>query len=98
MSICIGISRLRERRVESNPHTLGLRVFLDALNLDRGGLKLNAVRFSGEFADLADQRPNVLQLVVGLSGQVNVHRGPGDRRLPSRQEEGSLQYEPIREW
>ena len=60
--------------------------------------KLNAVGFSGEIADLADQRPNVLQLVVCLSGQIDVHRWPGDRRPPSRQQEGSLQNEPIREW
>ncbi len=51
-------SRLCNRRIEPDMHTLVLRVFLDPLDLNGGRIKVTAIRFRGESAKFADQRPN----------------------------------------
>jgi hypothetical protein len=75
--------------------TFVVGVLFDSAYLDRIAVEFNAIRVRGRAAYGAHNLLNVIELIVGSAGEVDIHRGPGYRCAPGRQQQGALQNEAV---
>src|SRR5579872_7108560 len=74
ISSCMGTRALASVRAELNAHTFVAGSLFDSTDLDCGVAELDAIRGHIDFAYCPDSRLNVIELVAGLSSEVDIHR------------------------